>query len=157
MRFSTQLIDSFPLTYSMRRCAWEKLSIPLEVHHKAQLSENFLSFPAKNWKSCNFLSFGQSCWNCIFKRPRWRALKRRMACLIPAKKSCSSHLFGGGPKPGCSNRLCTGIIESHNLFCLRSYLGEISHSSKERASSAVIFYCYVLSFWKNAYLNSANP
>ena len=37
---------------------------------------------------------------------------------IPAKKSCSSHLFGCGPKPGCSDGLRTGIIESHNFFIL---------------------------------------
>ena len=57
-----------------------------------------------------------------FKRPRWRAFKRRTASRIPAKKSCSSHLFGGGPKPGCSDRLRVGIIESHNFFVLRSIL-----------------------------------
>ena len=39
-----------------------------------------------------------------------------MACRIPAKKSCSSPLFGGGPKPGCSDRLRVEIIESHNFF-----------------------------------------
>ena len=48
----------------------EKLSIPLEPHHKAQSSEFFLSFPPKNKELWIFLSFGQSCWNCIFKRPR---------------------------------------------------------------------------------------
>ena len=26
--------------------------------------------------------------------------------------------FWGGPKPGCSDGLCTGTIESHNLFVL---------------------------------------
>ena len=26
--------------------------------------------------------------------------------------------FWGGPKPGCSDGLCTGIIESHNFFVL---------------------------------------
>ena len=41
-----------------------------------------------------------------------------MACRIPAKKSCSSHLFWGGPKPGCSDRLRVRIIESHNFFVL---------------------------------------
>ena len=61
------------------------------------------------------------------KCPRWRAFKRHTACLILAKKSCSSHLFGGGPKPGCSDGLRTGTIESRNFFCLRSYSGEISH------------------------------
>ena len=52
-----------------------------------------------------------------------------MACCILAKKSCSSHLFGGGPKLGCSDSVRDGIIESHNFFCLVSYLGKISHSN----------------------------
>ena len=37
--------------------------------------------------------------------------------------------FWGGPKPGCSDSVCAGIIESHNFFCVRSYPGEISHSN----------------------------
>ena len=37
--------------------------------------------------------------------------------------------FWGGPKPGSSDGLCTGTIESHNFFCLRSYPGEISYSN----------------------------
>ena len=37
--------------------------------------------------------------------------------------------FWGGPKPGCSDGLGAGTIESHNFFCLRSYPGEISHSN----------------------------
>ena len=66
----TQVIDSFPLPHCPKSCDKEKLSIPLEAHHNSQSSEIFQSFPSKNWKSCNFLSYGQSCWNCIFKRPR---------------------------------------------------------------------------------------
>ena len=72
----------------------------------------------KKFRQRNWESSGQSCWNYIFKHPRWRAFKRRTACLIPGKKSCSSHLFGGGPKPGCSDRLRVGIIKSHNFFVL---------------------------------------
>ena len=37
--------------------------------------------------------------------------------------------FWGSPKPGCSDGLCTGTIESHNFFCLRPYPGENSHSN----------------------------
>ena len=47
MHISTQLIDSFPLTYGMWSCDLEKLPIRLEAHHKAQLSEIFLSFQPK--------------------------------------------------------------------------------------------------------------
>ena len=45
-----------------------------------------------------------------------------MAYGSPAKKSCSSHLFGGGPKPGCSDGLRTRTIESHNFFVLSPIL-----------------------------------
>ena len=48
LHISNQLIDSFPLTYSPKRCNKEKLSIPLEPHHKAQSSEIYLSVQAKN-------------------------------------------------------------------------------------------------------------
>ena len=37
---------------------------------------------------------------------------------IPAKRSCSSHLFWGGLKPGCSDGLRAAIIKSHNFFVL---------------------------------------
>ena len=30
--------------------------------------------------------------------------------------------FGGGPKPGCSDGLCTGTIVSHNFFLLGTIL-----------------------------------
>ena len=50
----TRLIDSFPLPYCPKSWDKEKLSISLEAHHNAQSSEIFLSFPPKNWKSCNF-------------------------------------------------------------------------------------------------------
>ena len=48
------------LTNSPKSCDKEKLSIPLEPHHKAQSSEIFLSFQAKK-RAEFFLSFGQSC------------------------------------------------------------------------------------------------
>ena len=40
--------ESFPLTYTPKSCDKEKLSIPLDPHHKAQSSEFFRSFQAKN-------------------------------------------------------------------------------------------------------------
>ena len=61
LHISTRLIDSFPLPCCPKTCDKEKMSITLEAHHKAQSSEIFLSFPPKIRKSCNFLSFGQSC------------------------------------------------------------------------------------------------
>ena len=78
----------------------------------------FFCFWPKNWKSANFLSFGQSCWNCIYKLQKLTAFERRTVCRIAAMKSCISHLFGGGPKPNCSDSFRAGIIESHNFFVL---------------------------------------
>ena len=48
LHISTQLIDSFPLKYGTWSCNLEKLLIPLEAHHKAQSSENFLSSMAES-------------------------------------------------------------------------------------------------------------
>ena len=117
MHISTQLIHSFPLTYGMWSCDKEKLSIPLEAHHKAQLSEIFL-FSGKNLKEQYFLSFGQSCWNCIFKRPRLRAFKRRTACQIAAEKSCSSHLFVVVPSRAAQTAFAPELSKAI-IFCLR--------------------------------------
>ena len=41
-------LRSFPLPYCPKSCDKEKLSIPLEPHHNAPSSENFLSYPPKN-------------------------------------------------------------------------------------------------------------
>ena len=42
--------------------------------------------------------------------------------LYGLSNSCQEKLqftpFWGGPKPGCSDGLCAGIIESHNFFVL---------------------------------------
>ena len=97
MHISAQLIESYPREYGLWSWAKEKLLIPLEVHDKAQWSEIFLSFRAKKVKELYFLSFGPSCWNCIFKLLSSRALQRRTACPSAAKKSCGSHLFWVGP------------------------------------------------------------
>ena len=41
-------MDSFLKTYGLWSCDKEKMSIPLEAHHKAQWNEIILSFQAKN-------------------------------------------------------------------------------------------------------------
>ena len=56
-------------------------------------------------KAVIYLSFGQSCWNCTFKRLRSRAFQRCVACWIPTRKSCSSHLLGGFP---------AGLLRQHS-------------------------------------------
>ena len=40
--------QTYPGDYGWWSCGKEKLSIPLEAYHKAQSSDIFLSFPAKN-------------------------------------------------------------------------------------------------------------
>ena len=96
----------------------EKLSIPLEAHHNAQSIKIFLSFPPKNLKSCNFFIF----WPILLKL---HILASKMdSFLTPYGLSNSGEeklqftLFLGGPKPGCSDGLRTGTIESHNFFVL---------------------------------------
>ena len=96
MHISAQVIESYPRKYVSWSCGEEKLSIPLEAHHKAWLSEIFLSFHAKKLRAV-ILSFGQSCWKGIFKLPRSRAFQQCTTCPSVAKKSCGSHLFGVGP------------------------------------------------------------
>ena len=116
-------MDSFPLPYCPKSCDKEKLSIPLEGHHNAQSSEKFSLFRQKIERAVIFLSFGQSCWNCIFKRPSWTAFKRRTACWIMAKKSCNSHLFGVVPSRATQ----------------MDFVQELS--------KAITFLSYVLSWW----------
>ena len=77
-------------------------------------------------KSCNFLSFCQSCWNCIFKLPRSRVCNDVRPVQVRRWKVAVRTFL---PKPGCSDRVGAGIIKSHNFFCLRSFPDEISHSN----------------------------
>ena len=49
-------------------------------------------------------------------------MQRRIGCGDAQKKSGSSHLYCGDAKPGCSDSLPAGIIESSNIFVLRRIL-----------------------------------
>ena len=118
-------MDSFPTPYGARSCDKEKLSIPLEAHYKAQSSEIFYVF-CQNLKRCNFLSFVQPCWCCIFKLPRSRAFQQCMACPIPAKKSGSSHLFGPVPSPAAQTVFVLELSKAVTFFCLTFYPCEIA-------------------------------
>ena len=51
-----------------------------------------------------------------------------MARRIPAKKSCSSHLFGVVPSQAAQTDFVPELLKALT-FCLRSYPGEISHSN----------------------------
>ena len=47
--------------------------------------------------------------------------------------------FGGGPKPGCSEVLCTGTIESHNFFVLGPILVKFHLRTRQIESFPTIF------------------
>ena len=51
-----------------------------------------------------------------------------MACLIPAKKSCSSHLFGMVLSRAAQTAFVPELSKAIT-FCLTSYPGEIGHSN----------------------------
>ena len=64
----------------------------------------------------------------LIKRPRSRAFERRRVCQIPAKKSCSSHLFGVVPNLSAQAAFMPELSKAITFF-LRSYPGETSHSN----------------------------
>ena len=89
------------------------------MHHKAQSSDIFLSFQGKKIKrAVIFLSFGQSCWNCILKLPTSRAFEQRMTCPSEAKKSCGSHLLGVGPGEADKIALVQELSKAITFFVL---------------------------------------
>ena len=49
----------------------------------------FTKFSSKNLESCNFLSFGPSCWNCIFKLPRSTAFEQLFLASLGQVIRCS--------------------------------------------------------------------
>ena len=138
---------SFPLTYSPKSCDKEKLSIPLEVHHKAQSSEIFLSFQAKNYKSCNF--FGQSCRNCIFRRPRWIAFKRLRLVEFRQRK-VGVHTFLGWSKAGLLRRPLYRNYQRHNFFVLGPILVKFHVRTRLIESFPTIFWTW----WCSSDLNN---
>ena len=82
----------------------------------------------KTLKSCHFLSFGETCWNCIFNLPRSRAFQQRTARPRAAEKSGSSHLFvvvaARAGKKAYELEWSKAIF-----FCLTSYPDAIAHSN----------------------------
>ena len=122
MHISGQLIESFPLTYGSNSRAKEKLSIPLEAHDKAQSSKIFLSFQARNLKSCNFFIF----WPILLELQIWASETESFPTIYGflnrGEEKLQFTAFGGGPKPGCSDSIFAGLIESHNFFVLHRIL-----------------------------------
>ena len=128
MHISAQLIESYPRENGLLSCAKEKLSIPLEAHEKTQSSEIFLSFQAKKLKSFNFLYFGPSCWNRIFKLTRSRAFNDILLVEVRPRKVAVHTFFWVGPGKAMrppSNR----NYRKPSLFCLTPYAVEISRSN----------------------------
>ena len=58
------------------------------------------------------------------------------------KESCSSHLFGGRPKPGFSDSVRAGIIESHNFFVVRPILVRFHIRTRLIESFPTIFWTW---------------
>ena len=143
MHISTQLIQSYPREYGCWSCGKEKLSIPLGAHHKAQSSDIFLSFQAKNYKSFNFFSFRQSCWNCIFKLPTSRAFEQRMTCPRAARKSCGSHLFGVGPGEADKTALVQELLKAITFLVLGPILMKFHIRTRLNKSFLTMY-----RFWK---------
>ena len=118
MHISNQLIDSFPLTYSPKSCDKEKLSIPLEPHHKAQWSENFPSFQAKNERAVILFIL----WAIMLKLHILASDMKSFLTPYGLSNSGQEKLqftpFWDGPKLRCSDGLRAGTIESHNFFVL---------------------------------------
>ena len=63
-----------------------------------------------------FLSFSQSCLNCILKLPRSRAFQQRTTSPSEAKKNCGSHHFGVGPGEADETTLVLELSEAITFF-----------------------------------------
>ena len=104
MRILAHLIESYPREYGSWSWAKEKLSIPLEAHDKAQLSEIFQVFFQK-FRAVIFYLLAHPA-ETAYLSFRDRELSNDVpACPIAVKISGSSHLFVGGhrPLPSCRN------------------------------------------------------
>ena len=117
MHIFNQLIDSFPLTYSQKSCDKEKLSMPLEPHHKAQSSEIFLSFMQKIKRAVLFYLLGN-----VAETPYLTVRDGKLLTPYGLSNSGKEKLpytpFWGGPKLVYSDGLRAGTIENHHFFVL---------------------------------------
>ena len=104
---------SYTTEYGWCSCGKEKVSIHLEAHHKAQWSEIFC-FPQKI--AVIFFPFPNPAETATL---RSGAFKRRTAYRIPAKRSCSSHLFGVVPSRAAQTAFVPELSKAIT-FCLMS-------------------------------------
>ena len=105
------------MTYSTKSCDKEKLSIPLEPHHKALSSQIFLSFQPKIKRAVIFYL-----WAILLKLHIQASEMESFLTPYGLSKSGQEKLqftpFWGGPKLVCSDGLRARTIESHNSFVL---------------------------------------
>ena len=139
LHISTQVIDSFPLTYCPKSCDKEKLSIPLEPHHNAQSSEIFLSFQEKIKRAVIFYLLGNPA-ETAYLSVQDGKLSNAVWLVQFWPRNVAVHTFLGGPKPGCSDSLRTGNIKSHNFFVLGPILVKF-HIRTRLSKSFLIWKC----------------
>ena len=99
----------------MWSCNEEKLLIPLEMHHKAQSNEIFLFFGI-NLRELYFSYLLANPAEIAYLSVRDGELSHTAQLVEFRGRKVAGHTFWGCPKPGCSDGLCTGTIESHNFF-----------------------------------------
>ena len=124
-----RLIKSFPMTCGQKSCDKEKLLIPLEAHHKAQSSENFLSFQTKKkLKELHFYLLANPAETAYFS-----FLDQELSndvCLVQVRRrKVAVHTFLGWSQAGLLIQRSCRNYQKPLLFCLRSYPGEIVHSN----------------------------
>ena len=107
-------------------CDKEKMSIPLEAHHKAQSSKNFSKFSGKNLKELSFFHLLANPAETAYLNFWDRELSNDVWLVEFWWREVVVHTFLWVVTGHC---LSAGFMESRNLFCLTSYPGEISHSN----------------------------
>ena len=127
MHISTQLIQIYPREYGWWSCGKEKLSIPLEAHHKAQLSKIF-KFSGKKSKELEFVYLLANPVETAYSASKIKSFPSTNDLSKCGKESGSSHLFGVGPGEADKTTLVQELSKAI-IFCLRSYPCKISHSN----------------------------
>ena len=122
MHISNQIIDSFPLTYSPKSCDKEKLSIPLEAHHKAQSSEIFLSFQQKKLKELKIFYLLTNHAETAYLSVRNGKLCNAVRLVEFRPRKVAVHTFWGWSQARMLRRPSRRTIESHNFFVLAPIL-----------------------------------
>ena len=115
MHISTQQIQSYPREYGWWSCGKEKLSVPLEAHHKAQSSEIFL-FSGKNLKRAVIFYLLVNPAETAYLSCRDRELSNDVRRVEFRRRKVVVHTFLWVVPGHC---LRAGFMESRNFFVLR--------------------------------------